>query len=374
MSPGKQASESGAAPPMAAGVELEKMRRRVSLSRLALFTAIAAGPAALGVAVMSGPATVAAARSDKPAAVRSAATAADPAGYAQVFVDAWLRSSADDANSAQARLAQSLAPDVELPGPVASAQSKPASVTAVRSAQREDGARAVTVAAQYADGRLRYFVVPVAADACGASFAVTGAPGVVAGPARAAVGKSPYGVSVPSDGWAVIPEKTDQAANREKRGRRGGRPISLRRRHPAQRQQPWRGADPPGGNAARRCLPADRGVRVPGEHREEVELFGAQRQFLLAEQAAAGAGVHGQVAEALGVFLGRGGRVAAQVGAEASQQDGEAEGFDQVVVGAGLALAPEHRRGHGALYGGLNHGRIEVARLRRGLAEYGVHP
>ncbi|MDH6628363.1 hypothetical protein M2271_006195 [Streptomyces sp. LBL] len=34
----------------------------------------------------------------------------------------------------------------------------------------------------------------------------------------------------------------------------------------------------------------------------------------------------------------------------------------------GLALAPEHRRGHGALYGALNRGRIEVARLRRVLA------
>ncbi|WP_240197369.1 NF041680 family putative transposase, partial [Nonomuraea lactucae] len=33
-----------------------------------------------------------------------------------------------------------------------------------------------------------------------------------------------------------------------------------------------------------------------------------------------------------------------------------------------LALAPEHRRGHGALYDGLNCGRIEVARLRRSLA------
>jgi hypothetical protein len=33
-----------------------------------------------------------------------------------------------------------------------------------------------------------------------------------------------------------------------------------------------------------------------------------------------------------------------------------------------LALAPEHRRGHGSLYGGLNHGRIDVARLRRTLA------
>ncbi|WP_328981045.1 conjugal transfer protein [Streptomyces mirabilis] len=200
MSPGKQVSESDAAPPMAAGARLEKMRRRVRLSRLALFTAIAAGPVALGIAVMSGPTTVAAAPSDKPTAMRSAAAAADPAGYAQVFVDAWLRSSADGANSAQARLAQSLAPDVDLPDPVARAQPKLAAVTAVRSAQREDGEWAVTVAAQYADGRLRYFVVPVTADANGASFAVTGAPGAVAGPARATVGKSPYGVSVPSDG------------------------------------------------------------------------------------------------------------------------------------------------------------------------------
>lgn len=33
-----------------------------------------------------------------------------------------------------------------------------------------------------------------------------------------------------------------------------------------------------------------------------------------------------------------------------------------------LALTPEHRRGHGALYDGLNCGRIEVARFRRTLA------
>ncbi|OLZ62788.1 hypothetical protein AV521_40940 [Streptomyces sp. IMTB 2501] len=34
----------------------------------------------------------------------------------------------------------------------------------------------------------------------------------------------------------------------------------------------------------------------------------------------------------------------------------------------GPALEPEHRCGHGALYGGLNRGCIEVARLRRALA------
>ncbi|MQY40173.1 hypothetical protein SRB17_82040 [Streptomyces sp. RB17] len=55
----------------------------------------------------------------------------------------------------------------------------------------------MTVAAQYADGRLRYYAIPVVADRAGASFTVTGAPGVVAGPARAGVPKSPYRVTVP---------------------------------------------------------------------------------------------------------------------------------------------------------------------------------
>ncbi|CAM5500076.1 MULTISPECIES: conjugal transfer protein [Streptomyces] len=197
MSPGKQASQSEAAAPMAGGARLEAMRRRVRLSRLAVWTVIAAGPVALAVAVASTPTTVEAATPAKPTAVRTAAAAANPAGYAQLFVSAWLRSSADDATTAQARLAQSMAPDVELPNPAAGAQSRPASVTAVRSAQRADGAWSVTVAAQYANGTVRYYTVPVAADASGASFTVTGAPGVVAGPGRAEVPKSPYGVNVP---------------------------------------------------------------------------------------------------------------------------------------------------------------------------------
>jgi DDE superfamily endonuclease len=35
---------------------------------------------------------------------------------------------------------------------------------------------------------------------------------------------------------------------------------------------------------------------------------------------------------------------------------------------AGLSLALEHRRGHGALYDAVNHGRIDIARLRRSVA------
>ncbi|MCX4411203.1 conjugal transfer protein [Streptomyces sp. NBC_01764] len=201
MSPGKQASEREAAAPMAAGARLESMRRRVRLSRLVVLSALAAGPVALCVAVASTPTTVQAATPSKPAGVRTAAVVADPGGYAQLFVSVWLRSSADDATGAQARLAQSMAPDVELPVPAsaaaAGAQSKPESVTAVRSAQREGGTWSVTVAAQYANGSVRYYAVPMAADPAGASFTVTGAPGVVAGPARTEVPKSSYGVTVP---------------------------------------------------------------------------------------------------------------------------------------------------------------------------------
>ena len=35
---------------------------------------------------------------------------------------------------------------------------------------------------------------------------------------------------------------------------------------------------------------------------------------------------------------------------------------------AGLSLAPEHRRGHGALYDAVNQGQIDIGRLRRSLA------
>ncbi|WP_316784546.1 hypothetical protein [Streptomyces sasae] len=54
----------------------------------------------------------------------------------------------------------------------------------------------MTVAAQYANGSVRYYAVPVASDSTGSSFTVTGAPGVVAGPGRAGVAKSSYSVTV----------------------------------------------------------------------------------------------------------------------------------------------------------------------------------
>ncbi|MFF4888092.1 conjugal transfer protein [Streptomyces nigra] len=199
MSPGKQAPAGETVTAVAGGARLEAMRRRVRITRLALWTVIAAGPVALVAAVASAAAspTVEAASAAEPAAVRTTAAAADPAGYAQVFVSAWLHASSEDATTAQARRAQSMAPDVELPSPAGDTPAAPALVTAVRSARRGDGLWSVTVAAQETGGRLRYYAVPVAADASGASFTVTGAPAVVAGPTRATVAKSPYGVKVP---------------------------------------------------------------------------------------------------------------------------------------------------------------------------------
>ncbi|MFC8349805.1 conjugal transfer protein [Streptomyces sp. NPDC057280] len=182
---------------MAAGARLEAMRRRVRLSRVAVWTVIAAGPVALAVAVTSPPTATVAAPQDRSAAAQSVtAVPADPAGYAQVFMTAWLRSSADDTASAQARLAQSMAPDVELPDPATDAQPTLASVTTVRSAHTGASAWLVTTAAQYTEGVVRYFTLPVTADTAGSSFAVTGTPAVVAGPSRAEPPESPYTVPV----------------------------------------------------------------------------------------------------------------------------------------------------------------------------------
>gem|GEM_PF-2728072 len=47
-----------------------------------------------------------------------------------------------------------------------------------------------------------------------------------------------------------------------------------------------------------------------------------------------------------------------------------ADGPVQTLVG--LSLTPEYRRGHGALYDAVNHGRMEIGRLRRTLAGLAV--
>ncbi|MFF8932282.1 conjugal transfer protein [Streptomyces longwoodensis] len=174
------------------------MRRWVQLGRLGVWAAVAAGPIALTVAVAATPATVVRAASVTDPTIVKTTLPADPAGYAAVFLGAWLRSRAGAETTAQGRLAQSMAPDVDLPE-TSDAQAGPESVVAVRSAQQTGTAWSVTLAAQYANGSVRYFVVPVVADSGGASFTVSGAPGVVAGPGRAEGVRSPYTVTVPMD-------------------------------------------------------------------------------------------------------------------------------------------------------------------------------
>ncbi|MFF7451634.1 MULTISPECIES: conjugal transfer protein [unclassified Streptomyces] len=198
MSRAKQMAQEQAVPATAAGARLQQMRRRVRLTRLSVWTVMAAGPVALAVTVASPTTVVRAAPATKPATVRSAVPG-NPAGYASVFLTAWLRSCAGDESSAQARLAQSMAPNVDLPE-TPTAQPGPEAVVAVRSAQQAGHAWSVTLAAQYADGRLRYFAVPVLTDRAGSSFTVSAAPAVVASPARIEGPPSPYTVTVPTGG------------------------------------------------------------------------------------------------------------------------------------------------------------------------------
>ncbi|MET9122191.1 conjugal transfer protein [Streptomyces sp. NPDC004528] len=175
---------------------LQRMRRHVRLGRLGVWGALATGPLALVVAMTSSP-TVVQAATPKPAVRSAQPPAADPSGYAELFLSAWLRSSTEEDGSAQSRIAQSMAPSVALPEPARVAQPQLADVRSVRSARTSSGEWWVTVAAQYADGTLRYFAVPVVAGADGESFSVPVAPGRVAGPRTADVPASAYAVSVP---------------------------------------------------------------------------------------------------------------------------------------------------------------------------------
>ncbi|MDH6222882.1 hypothetical protein [Streptomyces pseudovenezuelae] len=134
MSRAKPSREEQAAPPTAADARLQQMRRRVHLGRLGVWGAVAAGPIALAVAVATPATVVQAAPEEKPDTVQTA-VAASPAGYATVFLDAWLRSHAGGETSAQARLAQSMGPGIALPD-VPGAQPAPESVVAVRSTQQ----------------------------------------------------------------------------------------------------------------------------------------------------------------------------------------------------------------------------------------------
>ncbi|MFD5722659.1 conjugal transfer protein [Streptomyces sp. NPDC127036] len=172
------------------------MHRNVRIGRAGLWAAVASGPVALAVALMPAPAVVPTAVA-QPAPRTVAQPSQDPSGYAELFVSSWLRSSAHDEESAQSRRARSMAPDVALPEPADVAQSRLEGVRSVRSV-KAGRSWVVTVAAQYANGSVRYLAVKVAIGAGGGTFTVDGPPAVVAGPPPGAAAVSAFRVNVPS--------------------------------------------------------------------------------------------------------------------------------------------------------------------------------
>ncbi|MGI5401413.1 conjugal transfer protein [Streptomyces sp. CA-135486] len=194
-------------------------RRRVSVTRIGVWAALAAGPLALAVACAM-PRTVVAAAQPKAAASTGLRTA-DPAGVAALFCDVWLRSDAGAADSATAQAVHALAPDVALPARSGAATVQPPqSTVALRSVALGGGSWSVIVVALFTAGNdagrssgaadaqsvVRYFAVPVAVDESAGgpgAFTVTAAPAQVAGPARAKAAGSPFTHPVPSGGALV---------------------------------------------------------------------------------------------------------------------------------------------------------------------------
>lgn len=197
----------GATPQPSAG---RRSARRLSLARIGVWTAVAAGPVALVVAVGAPAPSVT--RPSARTTVAAASPVADPAGVAELFCDLWLRADADtDAESATVRAVRSLAPDVALPEGLRR-EGEVLRTTAVRSAQLKRGMWSVVVAAQFpsapgqaeagAGRTVRYFAVPVASSDAGnaGGFTVTGAPAEVAGPGPAEGGASRFTTVLPGDG------------------------------------------------------------------------------------------------------------------------------------------------------------------------------
>ncbi len=131
--------------PGAAASSADSLRRRgrlTTLARYAWWASIACGPLALVAAV-----TVPQALSGQPAQVAAAPAPALPAptGYAELFVDLWLRSNAQSASAADSLRA--MAPTVDLPQPSDRGKLSLQRVIAVRSAPMDSRTWLVTVAA-----------------------------------------------------------------------------------------------------------------------------------------------------------------------------------------------------------------------------------
>lgn len=206
--------------PAASPSSSDRAQRRVSVGRIAVWCALAAGPAALFLAATSSSPTVpVGSAAPRPTAAQPSA---DPSGFAEVFVAAWLRSDATGDGEPE-RAAQAMAPSVALPEPVGDAQRGAVErVSAVRSARQSGGLWSVTVAAQGSGGAVRYFSVPVPANRDLTEFVVRDAPAQVAAPVTGEVPVSADGKSAAEYAKSSTWERAEATSSSSMQARRRG--------------------------------------------------------------------------------------------------------------------------------------------------------
>ncbi|MEU9044513.1 MULTISPECIES: hypothetical protein [unclassified Kitasatospora] len=125
----------------ASGGDLRRAQRRTLAIRTGVWAALAASPVALG---LSFAALRGAAAAPMAPAVAAPPAVSPPSGYAEQFIDLWLRSSQD---GPQLDALRTMAPSVELPRPASGVQATVERVVAVRSAPLGVRTWQVTVAA-----------------------------------------------------------------------------------------------------------------------------------------------------------------------------------------------------------------------------------
>lgn len=198
-------------------------RRPVSrgprFTRIAIWTALAAGPLALAISLSAPKATVAQA-APAPRASGSVRPPADPAGAAELFVELWLRADAADPDNATAAAVRALAPQTELPRRPRSRAGTAvtaARAVAVRTVLVPGGGWTAVVAVIGGDQAVpaasgnpagpplvRFFAVSGAGGKDGGPVTVSGSPAEVAAPEAVAVSDSEFTQPVPASGALAV--------------------------------------------------------------------------------------------------------------------------------------------------------------------------
>ncbi|MET9607047.1 conjugal transfer protein [Streptomyces sp. NPDC006512] len=173
------------------------------MTRVGLWTALAAGPLALAVALVL-PRSTPAQAAPTPSVERSVQPTVDPAGAAALFVELWLRADASSTDSGAAGAVRSLAPDIELPKRPRAEGSVPSTTRTVAVRTSRTGEGWTVVVAAIADREapaqstpspagvpgatggtplVRYFAVPGTGGSGSSAVVISGAPAEVAAPA-----------------------------------------------------------------------------------------------------------------------------------------------------------------------------------------------